>query len=519
MGLYTTINAGLFSRYDDRDVFIRSFAKFLFYICLVFFILMFALFFVNKQRVGLVSSFITSGTSCISAITAMILIVRGRVTTAGMLLVVLQTSIILIGGWMRSPEIALITIAFFAFPTILLATVLSLGWMHAAVVVIIIAGLALNLLRFDASSLVISAETVRDMVIRGTITGIINVIIIYTISYVTMRSLNLSLRISKDETRKSNSKNDYIMELIGTIRKSYDELTGAMGVTDKAMANIFMNIQTEAATIEELVASIEEVSTSTSGVTSAITDQNASVNSLSECISDLSGLIDSLQVFGTDLQKDFASISAMTSEGAASSGDLNEVNRKTLANSENIQSIVAIIGDFFDRINLLSLNAAIEAARAGEHGRGFAVVADEIGKLADNSSGELRKIQELIDTNRKDVAYSNSIIGKIIQFLESMEHTFGAIQSKAQETLEVIARQKDLQGDMIVRNKSVREKSDFIKYSSEEQSIAISEIAKSIENTNGLVQENTRNAEALSSSFSRMKTMSGELKRIINENA
>ena len=72
---------------------------------------------------------------------------------------------------------------------------------------------------------------------------------------------------------------------------------------------------------------------------------------------------------------------------------------------------------------------------------------------------------------------------------------------------------------MILRNKNVFEKSEFIKDASSEQSIGIQEVAKSIENTNTLVQENTRNAETLTSSYERMKKIADELKQIMNQNS
>jgi methyl-accepting chemotaxis protein len=365
----------------------------------------------------------------------------------------------------------------------------------------------------------VTPEIIKSMVTRGSIIAVFASLLIYSIAYVTMRSLKLSLEISREETKKSNEKNEYIMELINTIRNSYHELTGAMGVTDKAIANIFMNIQTEAATIEELVASIEEISSSTSSVEQATRDQNDSVNELSASINSLSGLIDSLQIFGMDLQKEFITIAKMSQQGRSSSGELNEVNKKTLENSGNIQTIAVIIDEFFDKINLLSLNAAIEAARAGEHGRGFAVVADEIGKLADNSSSELKKIQGLLDSNKSDVEFSNSIIEKIIKFIESLNNSLNTVNGKAMETMNVISHQKNLQGDMIVRNKDVHHKSEFIKDASAEQSIAIQEIAKSIENTNSLVQENTRSAESLNLSYERMKKIADELKQIMEDNS
>jgi len=508
----------LFSRYDDEDVFTRTIAKFLFFLCVFFIFVMVVLFFVNLRKLGFWVSFATSGTSCISASIAMTLIIKGKARAAASLLAVFQTIIIVLGGSMRTPELSLITVAFFAFPTLLLATVFSLRWVHVLVMGMLIAAIGLNYARLDVAAITTSPEIVGDMVRRGSIIVLFTLILLYAVSIITIRSLKLSLRISQDETRKSEQKNRYIMDLVRTIRNSYNQLTGAMSVTEEAVSNILTNMQTEAATIEQLVASIEEISSSTSSVEHATRDQNESVNDLSESINSLSRLIDSLQLFGTDLQKEFMTIAKLSSDGRSSTGELNEVNKRSLVNSENIQTIAGIIDDFFDKINLLSLNAAIEAARAGEHGRGFAVVADEIGKLADSSSSELKKIKDLIETSKSDVVFSNSIIDKIISFIESLGGTLNTVQVKAVETMKIISGQKELQGDMMLRNKNVYEKSQFIRDASSEQSLSIHEVARSIENTNSLVQENTRNAEALKLSYERMKKIADELKRIMDEN-
>lgn len=519
MSIQNMLDSKLFFRYKDDDAFTRSFAKFLFFLCIFFMFLMIILFFINYRKLGFITSFATSGTSCISATICIILIIKGKARPAGAVLALFQTSIIILGGIMRRPELDIVTVLFFAFPTVLLATVFSYRWIHISVVIVLVAAIVLNFLRLDVPTIVTSPEIVEDLVIRGTIISVATLLLLYCIAVTTLRSMKVSLRMSREETRKSNEKNEYIMELINTIRRSYTELTGAMGLTDQAISGIFMNIQTEAATIEQLVASIEEISSSTTSVETATRDQNSSVNELSESINSLSGIMDSLQMFGKDLQQEFIAIAKMSDAGRESSGSLNEVNKKTLANSENMQMIAEIIDDFFDKINLLSLNAAIEAARAGEHGRGFAVVADEIGKLADSSSSELKKIKDLIEAGKSDVEFSNSIIEKIIRFIETLSGSLNNVQLKATETMKVISRQKDVQGEMILRNKNVYEKSEFIKDASAEQSIAIQEIAKSIENTNGLVQENSRNAESLNTSYNKMKDIAEELKRIMNENS
>jgi len=519
MHIKETLDARLFYKYREKDAFTSSFAKFLFFIAVFFFLLMMSVFFVIIGRIGFTAAFALCGTSCISSVICMFLIIKGKARNAGVVFSIIQATIVSAGVLMRAPEISVVSVIYFAFPTIVLTTVFTYTWNHILVSCVLVGTFILSYLRFDVSKVIANPELISYQVFIGTIMSSVTFLLVYVFSIVTVRSMNVALDMSSAEAKKSNDKNQYIMELITTIRNSYNELRDSMGMTDQAINNILTNMQTEAATIEELVASIEEISSSTSSVEQATKDQNDSVNELGESISSLSKLIDSLQIFGTDLQNEFTSIANMSNEGRSSSGELNEVNKKTLANSENMQMIAGIIDDFFEKINLLSLNAAIEAARAGEHGRGFAVVADEIGKLADNSSSELKKIKDLIETGRNDVVFSNTIIQKIINFIESLSNSLNTVQIKAADTLKVISSQKSIQGDMILRNKNVFEKSEFIKDASSEQSIGIQEVAKSIENTNTLVQENTRNAETLTSSYERMKKIADELKQIMNQNS
>lgn len=67
--------------------------------------------------------------------------------------------------------------------------------------------------------------------------------------------------------------------------------------------------------------------------------------------------------------------------------------------SEHTQQIgetIGIVEDIAEQTNMLALNAAVEAARAGENGKGFSVVAGEIRKLADESKQATNKITSLI---------------------------------------------------------------------------------------------------------------------------
>lgn len=69
--------------------------------------------------------------------------------------------------------------------------------------------------------------------------------------------------------------------------------------------------------------------------------------------------------------------------------------------SDAIGSIVQLIGNIANQINLLALNATIESARAGEAGKGFAVVASEVKMLASQTSKATADISKQIENMQK----------------------------------------------------------------------------------------------------------------------
>lgn len=112
-------------------------------------------------------------------------------------------------------------------------------------------------------------------------------------------------------------------------------------------------------------------------------------------------------------------------EAIDESRNIYQVQQQKLRNSieaakvvDEIKTMAEVIAQISTQTNLLALNASIEAARAGEAGRGFAVVADEVGKLAEETSESVGKIQgtiEKVQTAFEDLSRSGE---ELLRFID-----------------------------------------------------------------------------------------------------
>lgn len=508
--LFSTINTYFLQKIDKDDfvtikksqfIYIMDFI-FIFFMGLISLAGLFGSFerFIDTIKLTIPVSFVT--------IASIIAIRKGRVITSANIMAIGACILSVVGFLARPPHIAGVSLGYFMYLDVVFATLFCSRLLASSILAVFLgAHIGYYTLIAKASATGIIAETARTTLINGTIC----MACIFTACIAVNMFLTRAIEMAREESEISKKRYAFIHDLLGTIKNVSEKLADSLESKTEMIAQFTDNAQSEAATMEELSSSVEEISASASSVGAATREQNNSIRQLIDSIEAMSHSSGMIEKYASDLEAHFSSLYKMAQKGESSSAILNEINTMISSNSEEILSVVGIMGDFFDRINLLALNATIEAARAGEMGRGFAVVAEEIGKLSDNSSHELKQITAIIQKNRTDAAEGNRVISDIIGFIATLMANISQIQQQSLASFEEIANLKNLKADMNLKAEIVREKSELIELSMKEQSAALDDVARSIEETSRTVQQNAQNSELLRDDVTELTALSENL--------
>lgn len=251
------------------------------------------------------------------------------------------------------------------------------------------------------------------------------------------------------------------------IKESSNQVATGSGQVSSAAQDLASGTTEQAATLEELNASISSVAQRSEENVSNVHKATEYVFQASKGISDSNDYMKRLH-------------SAMEEIGDS---------------SQKISKITKLVEDIAFQTNILALNAAVEAARAGEAGKGFAVVADEVRNLAGKSAEAAKQTGELIQKSTTSVSEGEKLTAETQNLLLN-------VSEKAGLAVEAIKE---------------------IESASSEQATAIEEINQGLLQISSVVQTNAATAEESSASSEELaaqaQTMLQEISKLqLNEN-
>lgn len=211
--------------------------------------------------------------------------------------------------------------------------------------------------------------------------------IMYSANKIAEGDLDIEIKVdSKDEIGilKNSFKKmaAHLNEVIKSINSAADQVAiGSKQIADSGIV-LSQGASEQASSIEQLTASLEEISSNTK----FNADNSNEANKLAE------------------------EVKNSANEGSSHMKEMLQSMDEINAASENIHKIIKVIDEIAFQTNILALNAAVEAARAGQYGKGFAVVAEEVRNLAAKSADAAKETTSLIENSIKKSERGTKIV-------------------------------------------------------------------------------------------------------------
>jgi methyl-accepting chemotaxis protein len=226
--------------------------------------------------------------------------------------------------------------------------------------------------------------------------------------------IELALSVYLDEER---ARHDRFVETIS------DEFNTAVVGIVGSLKNEAVSIGRDAADLHGAAA---HAHSSASAVAMASDNTNATVQTVAAAIEEMSASID-------QISSHLARQGAISAAAMESGRHADEQAHGLTACAQHIGAAVELIGQVATQTNMLALNASIEAARAGEAGKGFAVVAHEVKALANQVATATAEVARLVEEVRSVAQATAGSIRQVTGHLGQLDEATSAIAAAIEE--------------------------------------------------------------------------------------
>ena len=177
------------------------------------------------------------------------------------------------------------------------------------------------------------------------------------------------------------------------------------------------------------------------------TDTAAAVDQATGNVQTVASAIEEMTASMSEVSTQVARAHTVAQDASKKARDTDRTMVRLTAAAGKIGNVMEMINDIAEQTNLLALNATIEAARAGEAGKGFAVVASEVKNLATQTAKATQEIAEEIATMQavsQDAAQEIQGISKTIDEInEVSEIIAAAVEEQSSATREIARSSQD----------------------------------------------------------------------------
>lgn len=452
------------------------------------------------------------GATITSAI-VLVLLRTGRAQIAAHVMVIICSVVVVLGFFRKDPLVAYNTMVYFMFVVLIYAAAFSSKFITTVV-----------MSAFVASDVVyfMIHRTAQDPVIKavikvGLIDSLAGLILAYIISLLSITMMQNSISLTYEEKARNDVQMNEMKNLHGVILESARRLSSFADNLFSKTQNFSKNLNDQAQSTAEINVSTAQTARSVAGTANNIQEQYSSVLALAESIINLASETDELKKGSGDVRTAFGSVIDLARAGETAVANIDKNSRDLIDSTSRLSSIMEILEDLFDKIQLLALNAAIEAARAGDHGKGFAVVADEVNKLSEKSMTSLKEINQLINSNVAGAEEGSQNIEVIIRLIKQIFSTINTLESRSSDIFLHINNQEQIKNEIEVKIGDLKKRSIEIKDDTGEQEKALSEISGKISGINSLIQSNTSVANDLSVAAEELAQVADNLNRQVSK--